>query len=61
MTASVIAILGLVPLTTHIGGYTIGIADVAVAGLLIYFCALHMTFAVNFKLCRQGRLSLGQE
>lgn len=55
MTASVIAILGMIPFGMNIGKYTIGVADVAVALILIYFAALHMTFAVIFSLCRQGR------
>lgn len=55
MTASVIAILGMIPFAMHIGKYTIGVADVAVAVMVLYFLAMHMTFAVIFSSFRQGR------
>ena len=55
MTASVIAILGMIPFAMQFGKYTIGVADLAVAALLIYFFAIHMTFAVMFSPFRQER------
>jgi hypothetical protein len=55
MTASVIAILGMIPFAMQVGKYTIGVADVAVAVMVIYFLAMNMTFAVIFSSHRQER------
>jgi hypothetical protein len=53
MTATVLAMLSLIPFSLKVPGLTFGVAEAAFTLLLIYYATLSMTFAVRFPLLRR--------